>query len=134
MGNAKNSRQASYDKRRIKPTERVSWQGFIDIPLSTEDKEALSSVELLPDDFCGIVEWFVEGGYKLSFNADTAHNCVIAAATGMSDACLNQGWTTSGRGPNYIGALNSLYYKVHILAKDGLWSNVGEGREKAAWG
>lgn len=134
MGTNKNERHELQDARKGRKSKGAAWQGFVDIPLSSEDKELLASTDVLSDDVFGMLAWLLDAGYKVSITSDTAHNCYIASATGVSDACINAGYTTSGRGPSLERAVHVLYHKVVYLAKEGLWTNVGGDRSLAAWG
>lgn len=128
MGYEKERKNARNGGKPRTTKQRVDWQGFVDIILSQGDKEKLASESLLPDDFVGVLEYFHQNGYKISFSPDKAHQCVIATITGVEDDCLNVGYSLSGRGPSIEKALAVLWYKHSVLASEGLWSNVGSDR------
>lgn len=111
-----------------------SWIGFVDISLSAQDKADLETWSTDPVDVLGIVDALAGEGYKLSLSPDTEHNCVIATATGKTDACLNLGYSLSARGPDVSGALVCLWFKHTVLAKSGLWANVGTNRDNSRYG
>jgi len=105
-----------------------AWRGFIDLPLSAEDKGRLRGAELPPDDLLGVIDVLVQQGYKLSVTYDSAHGAVVASVTGVGGVCPNKGYTLSARSSAIPMALTVLWYKCHVLAEDGVWENVSENR------
>lgn len=102
------------------------FQGFVDIPLTPKDMDALE-VYTAPGQvpIVEFLEQLSDEGYKLSISPDAAHNCVIATATGKSDDNPNQGYALSARGPSAEAALAVLWYKMVVLCHGDNWTAQG---------
>jgi hypothetical protein len=100
--------------------------GFVDIPLSTHDKEQLETwtvpgqVEI--DVF---LETVANEGYKFSLVTDFEHSSSIATVTGKADACVNKGYALSARGPDPLSAIVVLWYKMSQIAEWREWVKPG---------
>jgi hypothetical protein len=119
-------------RRGKKSNGSVGWQGFVDLPLTTQQKEHLA--ELSEDDYPDIGAFMLDvlaDGYKLSVVTDEKHNCVIASLTGKSAGCVNAGYSLSARGPDLAGAFLVLHYKHHVLCEGLRWSDR-EGQQTNA--
>ena len=113
-----------------------SWVGFVDLVLTNEEKEHLSSMgfEDYPD-MRVFLERVLEDGYKVSLVTDEKHSCVIMTLTGKGEGCVNAGYSLSARGPDLLGALLVLDFKHRVLCDEGRWSGHEEGRsvQKSLW-
>ena len=113
------------------------WKDYVDIPLSDSQKEGIKSDVLgglRPDPT--FVQAMLDIGYKLSFAPDGRGGGIIATATGKTDPCPNIGYSMSGRGPDVLGALAMLEYKVEDLCHWGAWLGEAEAesRQLKMWG
>jgi len=110
--------------------KRAAWQGFVDIDLGPDHKDAIRDLSTDPLDVMGLVAELVEEGYKVSLSNDSAHNSYICAITQTDPGQPNAGYTLSGRGSTLEKAINSVAYKHFTLADGGWWKNVPAA---AAW-
>lgn len=127
-GTSSNAKQGSRRKNGISKFSG-SWEGFVDIQLSPDDKERLAALSVT--DYPDIWEFFesvLSDGYKFSITRDEAHSCDIATLTGKGEGCPNKGYSLSARGPSLEGAILALWYKHVTLCEEQRWS----GHEKAA--
>jgi len=108
--------------------------GFVDIPLSEDDKASLDQAHFEVEDAFSFVEEMVEDGYKISISSDAAHSCVIVTATGRNADDPNYGYALSGRGADVVGGLASLAYKHITLCERGAWSNFTGRAATSKWG
>jgi|WetSurMetagenome_2_1015567.scaffolds.fasta_scaffold195024_2 hypothetical protein len=105
------------------------WKGFIDVPLTTEDKARFEIWRGEAEDLLAAVGAAVADGYKLSVSYDQRNNCFQAALTGMLGAAENVGFTMVGRAGTPDKAIAVVMFKHFELAQQGPWSNlVGPGR------
>ena len=110
------------------------WHGFVDVPLSQQDKETLAEASFSAEDASVFLESATTQGYKVSVSPDWARNCCIATVTGSGDKCPNLGWSMSARGPDAHGALMALAYKMDVITKWGAWDGIGESRDNSPFG
>lgn len=129
------SSNTKYNKKKSTGSNGVQseWNGFVDIPLDTEDKNYLKEMSREAADVLGILCALAEEGYKLSLSPDIAHGAYIATATGRVPGSANVGRSLSARGPDLLGAINALWYKHALLAESGDWSNVGNQRDGSGY-
>lgn len=112
---------------------QVAWQGFVDVPLTDEDKASLAEGHFEAADAFSFLEEMVEDGYKVSVSQDAKNSCYVASATGRRPDDPNNGYTLTGRGPDVVGSLASLAYKHITLCERGAWSNRANGTGASAW-
>jgi len=110
------------------------FRGFIDIPLSEDDKASLAAANFEESDAFSFIEEMLEDGYKISISADPAHSSVIATAIGRGADNQNDGYALSGRGPDVLGGLASLAYKHITLCDRGIWTNRSDSTVASKWG
>jgi len=103
---------------------RNSWEvDFVNVSLSKEQKAEVAKWALKGEVSFDTITRMVDDGFKLSFSADKAHDCVGAyltegpSASGARKRCL------SARGPDFFGALRSLIFK-HSIILEGEWGDV----------
>lgn len=130
----RDERERGSARKPKKERSRVQWQGFVDIPLSAENKTEVSQMSREADDILGILVALVDAGYKVSLTHDAAHNAHIASATGVRDEGENAGYSLSARGPDTTGAINALWFKHAFLAQEGVWANVGAMSSDSGYG
>lgn len=97
--------------------------GFVDIPLSEHDKEALMG--WTSEGAVNVADFLVtlmDEGYKFSLSMDVEHHSAIATATGKGDVCPNKGYALSARGPDALAAIVVLWYKLAQLSEWGAWT------------
>ena len=113
------------------------WLGFVDIVLSDDEKDRIKGdVDggLVPAPT--FIQALLDQGYKLSLSPDGRGGGVIATVTGAADGCLNQNYSLSGRGPDVVGALAMLEYKVENVCHWGHWLDAPEAHtnQLKLWG
>jgi hypothetical protein len=91
------------------------WQGYVNVELSTGDKEGVSELASMMDDVWATIWDLVDAGYKLSVSCDATHNTYNASLTCKNPVDKNRGLTLSGRGGMIVLALASLVYKHRVL-------------------
>jgi len=100
-----------------------SFLGFINIPLSDDDREQLHAYALETTlDVMQFLSEVMETGYKFSLALDGEHSSYIATLTGKAPACENLGYALSGRGPDAYGAVLVLWFKHAVKAHGGQWA------------
>jgi len=122
MSGASSERYAHKASKGKKKADLGGWLGFVDIPLSGDDRARLLTMNWSEETALSFLEECVNDGYKVSIVQDPAHACVIASLTGREHNFDNAGYTLSGRGPDFMGGLASLYYKHVVLCERGRWS------------
>lgn len=114
-----------------------AWEGFVDIALTSQQKEHLASLEQddLPDVWLFLVS-VVEEGYKVSLVNDEKHACCIATLTGRGSGCLNAGFSLSARGPDVFDALVVLHFKHVVLCDRQVWAGHADANtnQLSLWG
>lgn len=133
------SSNAKYGKKRRNGISDFSgdWQGFVDLPLSEEDKahvlEYVASAEFEPEE---AIQLLVESGYKLSIGPQNRGNSKVASITGRGPECVNLGFSLSAFGPDAISALGAVCYKHFVLCGQGRWSEFSDSEERqlSLWG
>lgn len=110
------------------------WHGFVDIPLSKDDKERLADSVFDASELLEVVEDWLSEGYKVSLSPDVEHGSTIATLTGVGAHCTNSGYSLSARGPHAPGALGALAYKHNAIAGRGSWVDVGSSRDNSVFG
>jgi len=136
------SRRSSEERPGIKRKNGLqkfsgTWEGFVDIPLSPDDKERLAA--LSATDYPDIWEFFesvLSQGYKFSITRDEAHNCDIATLTGKGEGCINKGYSLSARGPGLESAILALWYKHVTLCEEQRWEGHANANSSqlSLWG
>lgn len=135
-----NSEETAVKGNRRKGTHNKwgsDFQGFVDIPLSPEDKQALQDNQPVNDStVVAFLQDVCTEGYKFSLVEDPAHGCFIATVTGKTAECVNHGLALSARGPDAACAIDALRYKVCVLARWGSWTaeEVVGARQLSLWG
>lgn len=110
------------------------WLGFVEVPLSDDDKASLAQGHFEAEDAFSFLEELANDGYKVSISQDAKNSCYIASATGRHPDDPNNGYTLSGRGPDVLGSLAALAYKHITLCERGAWANHTNGAATSSWG
>lgn len=134
MSGTSSNRHNKPQPKAPKTAEKTPWLGFVDIPLSDEQRALVSELNFSDESALSFMEEVCEDGYKVSIVQDTAHQSYIATITGQHADNLNKGYSLSGRGPTVVGALASLAFKHCDLCDRGIWTNFSGSSAKSAWG
>lgn len=110
-------------KNRTKKFDGV-WRGFMDIPLTSTDKENCLSWDAEGASLEEQLEFWVRGGYKLSISWNEKTQSLILAATGQEKAGSNAGYTLSAHAKDLAKASHVLLYK-HMVMAEGDWHREG---------
>jgi hypothetical protein len=110
------------------------WKGFVEISLTSEEKERIADSAWEPADYLSFLSRVVDDGYKVSIVSDSFNQCVVASLTGRASDCMNPGLTLSARGPETAGAIRALAYKHIEICEELRWDNRAETRGPDAWG
>lgn len=122
MGDGPQQKRKGTQRRGTENKFGSEWKGFVDIDLSADDRAGISElVQSGRFDAFEFVAGLLEAGYKFSLAGDVEHNSVVATATGRGSLNENEGYALSGRGPDAVGALASLYWKMVVVCAWGGW-------------
>jgi hypothetical protein len=133
MGVEKEKVLAQRDRRGSKKAASM-WLGFLDIPLSEDDKARIPGMNFEGERAFDFIAEMVEDGYKITISQDKAHSCYISTATGQHTQTGNDSYSLTGRGPDAAGSLAALAYKHIILCERGEWANLAHSPADATYG
>lgn len=128
MGNAHEREKRSTPRTALTSNDgKPDWKGFIDIALTSDQKDRVRALSSEPDDVLGIIGDFVDNGFRVTLSRDARGGGFICSVTATRATDPNAGFTLAGRGGSLARAVNALYFKHVVVAQEGLWSNVSGG-------
>lgn len=104
--------------------ETVKWEGFINIRMSSEQKEAFENWGLTDEEVWHSLMGVIERDHKFTLTYNSKNGTVNAAFTGGIGSGNNRGWTMSAFAKDWNTAVRALMFK-HIEIAAGDWKSVG---------
>lgn len=101
---------------------------FLNVRLTSEDKQELQKWEPTTDDLMAALVRIVEAGHKLSFSWAESNDSAIVTITSPGPTKTANKIAVSSFGSMVENALMSAIYKFEVLAQSGDWALV-EGRQ-----
>lgn len=109
------------------------WIGFANIEVEPAHRDALQQGVYSLEDAFEVFGEMLAHGHKISVSSNKDTGSITVAATGISDACPNRGYTLSAFASDITRAIIVLAYKHEVIAK-GKWSSVAKTRSEGDWG
>jgi len=113
-------------------SKEVTWQGFVDVKLTAEEKETYGQWDVQDEDLWVLVVDAIGSGHKLSVTYNRQNDQFVASYTGQTGTKGNEGFTLSAYAKDWYNAVRVLAYKHTILlesdwtlAKDRVSDNIG---------
>lgn len=110
-----------------KKRDDTGWVGFVDVTLSSREKEAFQAWDVEGEDLWTLLVDTLVSGHKLSVSYNRANDTFGAAFTGNGEDTANKGYTLSAYGADWYTAVRVLLFK-HVVLLEGVWANA-KGRE-----
>lgn len=110
----------------------VAWQGFVDVKLTSEEKENYMAWDVHDEDLWVLLVDAIGCGHKLSVTYNKQNDQFVASFTGQTGTEGNEGYTLSAYGKVWYDAVRVLCYKHAVLldcdwlrAKERVSDNIG---------
>lgn len=99
-----------------------TFKGFINVPLSPEQKEAFGDWDIQDADVWDGLATYGEKGYKFSLSHNKSNESWIATFTAGEDTGKNSGYCVSGFASDPYNAARVLLFKVSAILPD-VWKD-----------
>lgn len=101
------------------------WRGFVDVKLTSEEKDAYVAWDIHDDDLWLLLVDAITAGHKLSVTFNKQNDQFVASFTGQTDTGKNEGYTLSAYAKTWYDAVRVLCFKHNVLL-EGNWSAASE--------
>jgi len=101
--------------------KRPDFKGFVNYPLSTDEKAAIKAISLTLDDYENFLIKLSEEGYKITISYDAFNQCYSCFLMHKDADHTNAGYMLSGKGSTPLKAFKQCSY-IHYQIFDEDWS------------
>jgi len=99
-----------------------TWKGFVNVPLSAEQKEQYASWDIEDNDVWDGLAAYGEKGYKFSLTYNAGNANWMATYTAQADSGKNEGYAVTGFANDPYSAARVLLFKVSCVLPD-VWKD-----------
>lgn len=121
------------DKPEVKLWEKAKWQGFVNLKLNQQEKDAIKKNLLKEEECLAGLQELAEDGYKVSLSYSIPEDVHTVSATGSYLGRANAGITMSLRHRDFLVAASGLIWCHHEAGKNGEWTERFGGANADDW-